>query len=106
MDVQETLKGQNSSTLEFTTIGGKIGDFILHVAGMPVFAAGEDAVVFVERTGPFSTVVGLGQGKFTIANGEVSNNVSNLEFADGAPSSPTRMPISRFKQQIKNSLGR
>src|SRR5207249_7697780 len=82
IDVQETIKGQAARTVDLTTIGGTIGDLTLHVAGMPVFAKEENAVVFVENTGSYSTVVGLGQGKFTVVNGEVSNNISGLEFAD------------------------
>lgn len=106
IDVQETMKGQASSTLELTTIGGKIGDLTLHVAGMPTFAKDENAVVFVEDTGAYSTVVGLGQGKFTVTNGEVSNNVSDLEFPGGAASKPTRMPLATLKRQIKLFLER
>jgi hypothetical protein len=106
IDVQETMKGQARSTVELTTIGGKIGDVTLHVSGMPVFAKGEDAVVFVENTGAYSTVVGLGQGKFTVTNGEVSNSLADLEFPDGTPSKPTKMPLASFKRQIKLSLNR
>ena len=106
IDVEETIKGRASRTVEVTTIGGKIGNLTLHVAGMPAFAKDEDAVVFVEDGGAYSTVVGLGQGKFTVRNGEVSNDVSNLEFPDGASSKPTKMPLSTFKRQIKIFLDR
>src|SRR5215510_16399716 len=60
IDVQETIKGPAAPTVELTTIGGTIGDITLHVAGMPVFGTDENAVVFVENTGSYSTVVGLG----------------------------------------------
>jgi len=73
---------------------------------MPVFAKEENAVVFVENTGSYSTVVGLGQGKFTVVNGEVSNNISGLEFADRGRARPTQMPLATFKRQIKLSLDR
>ena len=106
IDVQETIKGQAARTVELTTIGGTIGDLTLHVAGMPVFAKEENAVVFVENTGSYSTVVGLGQGKFTVVNGEVSNNISGLEFADRSRARPTQMPLATFKRQIKLSLDR
>src|SRR5262245_46825420 len=66
IDVEETIKGQAARTLELTTIGGTIGDLTLQVTGMPVFARDENAVVFVEKTGAYSTVVGMGQGKFTV----------------------------------------
>jgi len=106
IDVQETLKGQTASTVELTTIGGKIGDLTLHVAGMPVFAKDENAVVFVENTGTYSTVVGLAQGKFEVSNGEVSNDVIGLNFPDGGSIRPTKMPLATFKRQIKLFLDR
>src|SRR5262245_6015458 len=91
IDVHETIKGQAARTLELTTIGGTIGDLTLHVAGMPVFDKDENTVLFVERTGAYSTVVGLGQGKFSVVNGEVSNNTTGLEFPDGVQARPTKM---------------
>jgi hypothetical protein len=106
IDVQETMKGQAASTIELTTIGGQIGDLTLHVAGMPVFATDENAVVFVESTGTYSTVVGLAQGKFAISNGEVSNDVTGLEFPSGDQVRATKMPLATFKRQIKLSLDR
>lgn len=106
IDVEETIKGEASRTVELTTIGGTIGNLTLHVAGMPSFSKDESAVVFVESSGSYSTVVGLDQGKFTIANGEVSNKVSDLEFPDGGSAKPTKMPLTTFKKQIKSLLDR
>ena len=106
IDVQENIKGTAARTVELTTIGGTIGDLTLHVAGMPVFDRDENAVIFVEKTGTYSTIVGLGQGKFTVVNGEVSNNISGLEFADRGRARPTQMPLATFKRQIKLSLDR
>jgi len=106
IDIQETLKGTAASTMELTTIGGQIGDLTLHVAGMPVFTKDENAVVFVENTGTYSTVVGLAQGKFAVSNGEVSNEVVGLDFPDGSSARPTKMPLATFKRQIKLFLDR
>jgi hypothetical protein len=106
MEVEEAVKGPVSQTLEVTTIGGRIGDLTLHVSGMPSFVNGESAVVFVEESGTFSTVVGLDQGKFTVTNGEVSNSVSGLAFPDGRPGTPLKMPLATFKKQIKSILDR
>jgi len=101
VDVQENMKGQTSRTLEITTVGGRLGDLILNIAGMPSFENGETAVVFVENAGGYSTVVGLGQGKFTVTNDEVSNNVTALAFPDGRPGKPLKMPLESFKREIK-----
>ena len=39
--------------------------------------------MFLEAAGPYRTVVGLGQGKFSVAGDFVSNDVSELKFMDG-----------------------
>jgi hypothetical protein len=89
-----------------TTVGGKIGDLELYVSGMPSFQKGEDAVVFIEKSGAYETVVGLGQGKFTVTNGEVANTVGDLSFPDGQPGRPVRMPLQNFRNQIRTILSR
>lgn len=104
--VRETMKGESSRTLELTTIGGTIGGMTLHVSGMPSFEKGEDAVVFIENSGAYSTVVGLGQGKFTVTNGEVSNTVSDLAFPGGQPGRSVKMPLDSFKRLIRTLVGR
>lgn len=106
IQVDESIKGQAGHSLEVTTIGGKIGDVELHVAGMPAFQNGESAVVFVEQSGGFQTVLGLSQGKFTVTNGEVRNNLGDLSFPDGRPGISTRMPLQTFKDQIRRILSK
>jgi hypothetical protein len=106
IQVDESIKGQASGAVEVTTIGGKIGNRELMVSGMPSFVTGENAVVFIETSGAYQTVVGLGQGKFTVTNGEVVNAVGDLSFPDGRPGTPVRMPLQTFKNQIRTILGR
>jgi len=102
--VQETLKGRAQQTLTITTIGGKIGNTILHVSGMPAFSPGEKAILFLEQSQSYTTVVGLNQGKFAISNNEVSNSVDGLSFPDALPGKPVKMPLDEFKRQIKRRL--
>ncbi len=104
IDVSETIKGQPGSTVELTTIGGRIGDLTLFVSGMPSFETGEDAVVFIENSRGVSTVVGLSQGKFSVQNGEVSNSISNLSFPDGRDGTPLKMRWTDFKREIESRL--
>jgi hypothetical protein len=106
IEVDESIKGQAGRTVAVTTVGGKIDDVELYVSGMPSFQTGENAVVFIEQSGAYQTVVGLGQGKFTIVNGEVANNVGDLSFPDGQPGKPVRMPLQTFKTQIRSFLNR
>jgi hypothetical protein len=106
IEVHETIKGEGSRSVEITTVGGQIGNLILHVSGMPSFEKGEDTVVFVESAGGRWTVVGLNQGKFTISNGEVSNSVTDLSFPDGIPGRALKMPVEQFKSRIRRLVDR
>ena len=106
IQVDENIKGQASRNVEVTAIGGKIGDIELYVSGMVSFVRGEDAVVFIEQSGVYQTVVGLGQGKFTVTNNEVANSVAGLSFPDGRPGSTVKMPLQNFKNQIRSLLNR
>ena len=106
IQVDENIKGQTSRDVEVTAIGGKIGDLELHVSGMVSFVKGENAVVFLEQSGAYQTVVGLGQGKFTVTNDEVTNSVGDLSFSDGRPGTTVKMPLQNFKNQIRSLLNR
>ena len=104
--VDETLKGAVEETIEVTIVGGTIGDIVLYVAGMPAFTAGERTVLFLESSSRYRTVVGLGQGKFRVDGDFIANEVSELEFSDGRPASPTRMPFAQFREEIRQRLDR
>lgn len=106
ISVQESLKGSPGKTVTLTTVGGRIGNTVLHVSGMPAFQPGEKAVLFLEQAGAYTTVVGLSQGKFTVSNGEISNSVAGLSFPDGGSGNPLRMPLDEFKRQIRVRLNR
>lgn len=105
-EVTESIKGQAVRIVEVTTVGGQVDDTVLHVSGMPSFTAGENVVLFMERSGIYTTVFGLGQGKFTISNNAVVNSVADLNFADGAPPRETRMPLQSFKNAIRTAIQR
>jgi len=106
VEVAETIKGRTRGAVELTTIGGRVGNTVLHVAGMPAFTDGEETIIFLEQSGSYSTVVGLGQGKFTVADGEVANAVSDLTFPDGQRPRQLKMPLETFKQRIRSILNR
>ena len=105
-EVQESLKGSAGKTVTLTTVGGRIGNTVLRVSGMPVFQPGEKAVLFLEQAGAYTTVVGLNQGKFTVSNGQISNSVAGLSFADGSTGGAMKMPLDEFKRQVKLRLNR
>jgi hypothetical protein len=102
--VAENVKGRSPGTISITTIGGRIGDVELYVSGMPFFERGENAVLFIEQSSAYQTIVGLRQGKFKITNGEVANSVDGLSFPDGRPGNPVKMPLETFKTRIRNLI--
>ncbi len=104
IDIDETLKGAADKSIELTMIGGRIGDLTVFVAGMPSFSVGEESVLFIEKAGSGSSVVGLSQGKFSVKDAEVSNTVSDLAFPDGRPGVPLRMRLQDFKREIQRRL--
>ena len=104
VQIGDNIKGKTPPTVTITTVGGRIGNTVLRVSGMPQFKTGESAVLFLERSGTYTTVVGLNQGKFRITNGEVSNTVTGLSFPDGNPGTTLKMPIDEFKRQIKRRI--
>jgi hypothetical protein len=106
VQVEDTLKGSAAGTVMVTTIGGQIGNTVLHVSGMPVFQTGEKAVLFLEQTGKYTTVFGLNQGKFAVSNGQVSNSMAGLSFPGGGVPNVVRMPLDEFKRQVKLRLSR
>ena len=104
--VDETIKGRPAQTLEVTTIGGRIGDVQLYVSGMPSLEQDEHVVLFTEPSGSYEVVLGLSQGKFRIENGDVVNDSRALSFSDGGPGKAVRLPIAKFKNQIRSILAR
>jgi hypothetical protein len=102
--VEETLKGAPSGAVRFTTVGGTIDDLTLHVSGMPVFETGEEAVVFLEEAGAYRTVVGMGQGKFSIEAGVVRNDLTDLAFAGSPDPEPILMDLGAFRDEIRRRV--
>lgn len=67
MQVGTYLKGGPGETLVFKVPGGTTGRFRTVTIGAPVFAAGEEAVVFLtERPDGMPVVFGLNQGVFRV----------------------------------------
>jgi hypothetical protein len=106
LQVGESIKGRAPRTVDITTIGGRIGRTTMHVAGMPVFRTGENAIVFIEPSKGYLTVFGLAQGKFTVTNGLVWNSVADLSTPAGQPLSVEKIPIQSFKSKIYSILER
>jgi len=68
VEVQETFKGSLSPRVTLRLLGGKAGALVSKVEGVPRFAPGEEAILFLQptRLGDWS-VVSWAQGTFRIA---------------------------------------
>lgn len=67
MQVGTYLKGGPGETLAFQVPGGRIGRYQNVLVGAPRFAAGEEAIVFLDaRADGLPVVVGLNQGVFRV----------------------------------------
>lgn len=84
-EVLETFKGATPQTLRVRLPGGRSGHMQVNVEGVPRFAAGEEVVLFVERTsaGDFG-VTSWAQGTFRIhraGTGDVRVTQDTSRFA-------------------------
>ena len=67
LEVRELLRGtRGTRSLQLVLPGGRVGDWAMHIPGMPSFKAGEEVVLFLEKTATNWAISGLSQGKFTV----------------------------------------
>ncbi len=69
--VDESLKGRGGGSVVFKTLGGESGRYRTIVHGAPVFAPGDEAVVFLGR-GAVPYPIGLSQGVFRVRRDDVT----------------------------------
>jgi hypothetical protein len=66
-EVVSSLKGHADETLSFKVPGGQLGRYRSVVVGAPVFAAGDEAVLFLKtREDQLPDIFGLNQGVFRV----------------------------------------
>lgn len=89
--IDEVLKGQLAETTFTVTLpGGRSGDFVMKIPGMPQFRQGEEVVLFLERTSTSYAVSGLQQGKFSILREPLSGQKVALRGYDAGIALATR----------------
>lgn len=94
LDVGQSLKGNHGSTYTFRQFGliapkstgdGRV-NLMVTPAGWPVYIKGEQVMLFLHEpasvTG-FQTTAGLTQGKFTIKNNRIANDINNESLFAG-----------------------
>jgi hypothetical protein len=119
--VIQRLKGspQTGQNLVLELPGGRLGDYGMHVPGMPSFRAGEEVVLFLEKTAVNWALTGLGQGKFSVVvdsnrHRTVRRSFGGLHFmgfdAEGrfqemsAPVDPPSLPLQTLLERVRTIL--
>lgn len=93
--VSDVAKGNTRETeiLTLRMLGGRIGDLAMIIVGSPVFAMGEDVILFLRDPESLSPILGLHQGKLKI------------EEDAGAKRLKTRaMPPGVFLERIRRGM--
>jgi len=111
--VYDTMKGLNRVLLPLEFLGGQVGDMRQEVSGVPEFAIGDRAVLFVSADRAASPLVGHMQGHFpinrapdgtdyvTLHNRRAFSGVSQI--GDPVMVSPVAMPtmtLNAFRNEI------
>lgn len=107
--VSEGYKGdiKKTESISFVTLGGKIGRHVMHVRGAPTFKQNEDVVVFLERRGIHSMVVGMTQGKFRVQEKRgvltATRSLGCIQWHGRSPPPRTRFDMKQLQRLIKSS---
>jgi hypothetical protein len=113
-DVEESWKGQPSSHVQVRLPGGRAGHAIRLVLGAPRFHAGEEVVLFLERThtGNWS-ITAWGEGTFRIRYNSKDEEIATPDIASGdsskansknnAADSIKAMPVAELRAQVRQA---
>lgn len=104
--VEDVWKGEVIDMLRIRQRGGRVGNLATAVPGMPDFAVGERALLFLEsrRSGRF-VVTGLAQGKFAIVSAPDGTDVvfpaEGLHEAEAIQSVPRLGPVESLPTALQ-----
>lgn len=111
--VEETWKGSAGKTFTIQQPGGRVGNLVTRVPGLPTFEKGEKNILFLEKNprapeGHF-VVLGLEQGKFQLDGTNIKPRPDvhlHLINPNGTPAAPlTELPrtLDNFRETVANS---
>jgi hypothetical protein len=115
-DIVQTLKGDLPPRIAVRLPGGKVGAFTTTVEGTPRFSAGEEAIVFLERSRANGySVAGWVEGTFRIAldynthREIVTQDSSSFALFDAATrtfrtESIRKMPMEIFRARLDTAI--
>jgi hypothetical protein len=115
-EVLETMKGAIPRRITVRLLGGRAGNLVSTVDGVPRFQPGEELFLFLEPASPSAySVTSWAQGTFRIrrdpATGAefVTQDTSGLAMFDPAtkqfhPGGVRNLPVEEFRQRIRTAL--
>jgi hypothetical protein len=115
VDVASTLKGQASDTITFIVPGGQIGRYRSVMIGAPVFAPGDEAVLFLNaRDSAVPYIFGLNQGVYRVrvdARGQrlvvpppLMARSQSAEVVRRGAATRVPVPLDRFDAEVRAIL--
>ena len=116
VDVADDLKGELGSQVTFRVPGGRVGRYRRIIVGAPVFAEGDEVVVFLTARAPsIPYLFGLSQGVYRVARDAAGRRVVTQPILpDGASAErvvrgePARrpLPVTEFAARVRAILER
>ena len=111
--VLERVAGECGELLQLVQPGGVVGELGQKVDGVPPFAPGEEAVLFLERQGPVHALVGLSQGKWSVERAAAEARavpatvgarvVEPGSWQEAAPEAP--VPLESLLRKVRAARG-
>lgn len=110
IDVLDPIRGNPGASIVVSEPGGSLDGVAMSISGVPDYAVGEEAIVFLYRT-PIGYLrsTGYGQGKYTVTpHMRVHANLKGLELLnrDGSNSLSTLdgLTIAEFKARVRDAI--
>jgi len=116
-EVRQYYKGALGARITITELGGQVGDLVAEYSGIPHFAVGEEAILFV-WTDPRGQhqVIGLTQGKFRVGR-DANTGTAVLQQAFSGepmlepaahshpgPAGRMAMPLATLRSRVESYL--
>ena len=110
VQVSDTLKGAAAEQTVFRVPGGKVGRYRSVMVGAPVFAAGDEVILFLKGRAPaIAMPYGLSQGVYRVARNGGTAVVTPIVVTGAGRvtrGDPTRKPLdpAAFARQVESAL--
>ena len=105
--VASAWKGAPDATVRFVVPGGRAGGLALRVDAAPVFAEGEEVVLFLSRAGSGWHVNGQALGKYRVEGSEARPALGDARLLPMAIAAGERrvgpMPVDELERRVRTA---